>query len=97
MEGRVGWITKLNVYDDGRCITGIKPTYGYDAKGAQLLGREVGRGKVRRLLLGCGLRGTGQGAPGSACPHVCVHPRSAGPLSSRVARPPPRPPRRRST
>lgn len=47
--GRAGWITKLNVYADAKCVTGIKPTYGYDANNAKLLGREVGRGKDLRI------------------------------------------------
>lgn len=40
---RVGWITKLNLYHDGQCVTGIKPTYGYSSDGAQLLGRAAGK------------------------------------------------------
>ena len=39
--GRAGWITKVNAYSDGKCITGLKPTYGYNAKGAKLLGKQA--------------------------------------------------------
>ena len=28
-EARAGWITKINIWHDGKCVTGIKPTYGY--------------------------------------------------------------------
>lgn len=43
--GRKDWITKINVFDDGKCITGVKPTYGYSASGARLIGKEAGRGR----------------------------------------------------
>ncbi|KAI8465937.1 MAG: hypothetical protein J3K34DRAFT_524937 [Monoraphidium minutum] len=46
---RAGWITKINVYDDGKCIVGIKPTYGYNGKDAQILGKQVGRGSDIKL------------------------------------------------
>jgi len=42
---RAGWITKFNLYSDGKCVVGIKPTYGYISTGAQLLGKGGGRGK----------------------------------------------------
>jgi len=41
-KSRAGWITKINLYHDGKCITGVKPTYGYSAKDAKLLGSEKG-------------------------------------------------------
>ena len=47
--GRAGWITKINAYSDGKCITGLKPTYGYDAKGAKLLGKQAGTGSDFKL------------------------------------------------
>lgn len=47
--GRAGWITKLNVYSAGGCVTGLKVTYGYNSKGAQLLGRASGSSKDLRL------------------------------------------------
>jgi hypothetical protein len=42
-EKRAGWITKVNIYDDGKCLTGIKPTYGYKGSDAKLLGKEKGK------------------------------------------------------
>jgi hypothetical protein len=52
---RAGWITKLNLFSDGKCLVGIKPTYGYKSSDAQILGREsVDRsngGQIKDLLL----------------------------------------------
>jgi hypothetical protein len=45
----VGWITRVTAYSDGKCVTGVKPTYGYGAKGARLLGRQSGGGKDLKL------------------------------------------------
>lgn len=49
-ETRAGWITKINVFYDGKCIVGIKPTYGYSSLGAQLLGRQEGRSTDMALV-----------------------------------------------
>jgi hypothetical protein len=48
---RAGWITKINLFSDGKCVVGIKPTYGYSASGAQLLGREGGGGQGSDFVL----------------------------------------------
>eukprot|EP00775_Hariotina_reticulata_P007129 gene7129-7343_t len=46
---RAGDISKINVYFDGDCVTGIKPTYGLKSTYAQLLGYQNGQEKDLKL------------------------------------------------
>jgi hypothetical protein len=48
-DSRAGWITKVTAYHDGKCVTGVRSHYGYNATGEQLLGREAGAAKELKL------------------------------------------------
>jgi hypothetical protein len=51
-QNRVGMITKVNIYLDNGCIVGVKPTYGFDARNARLIGKQAGTEKDIRLRKG---------------------------------------------
>lgn len=46
---RAGWITKLQLFHDGKCVVGIEPTYAYSSTGAQLLGRTAKASKALQI------------------------------------------------